>query len=197
MKTSIVVRAFVSLLLCLLVGMKASAHPGSGIVVDKEGNIYFTDTGMGVWKIDKEGKLTFMPASKFHWIALDEVGYFAESQKNFGESFERVTPQSSKPVLIMCAHFPLTFNRDGNIYYANARHNSAQIIRVTPDEKESILARDKIFEFTSGIAAGMDGSLYITEASNPNANTIRKITMRGKVSTIATFVGKGGNDLPS
>ncbi len=62
--------------------------------------------------------------------------------------------------------------------------------------KDSVLASDKIFEFTSGIAAGQDGSIYITEASNANANTIRKITMNGTVSIIATFVGKAANDLP-
>jgi len=44
--------------------------------------------------------------------------------------------------------------------------------------------------------AGADGSLYITESSNANANTIRKITADGTVSIIATFVGKGGKDQP-
>ena len=180
----------------LLVGMTASAHPGSGIVIDKDGQIYFTDTGKGVWKIDTKGTLTYIPASKFHWMTIDPIGYFAESQKNFGEHFERVTPQSSKPALIMCSHFPLVINKDGNIYYADARHSSTKIVRRTPDGKESVLASDKIFEFISGIAAGQDGSIYITEASNPNANTIRKITMSGTVSIIATFVGKAANDLP-
>ncbi len=72
-----------SLLTLLLIGMTASAHPGSGIVVDKYGNVYFTDTGKGVWKIDTQGKLTYIPASKFHWMTIDPIGYFAESQKNF------------------------------------------------------------------------------------------------------------------
>ena len=185
-----------SLLLCLFVGTTTSAHPGSGIVVDKNGQIYFTDTGKGVWKIDTQGKLTFIPASKFHWMTIDPMGFFAESQKNFGEYFERVTPQSSKPALIMCSDFPLVLNKDGNIYYADTRHSSAKIVRRTPDGKESVLASDKIFEFISGIAVGQDGSLYITEASNANANTVRKITMNGKVSIIATFVGKAAKDLP-
>jgi len=33
------------------------AHPGSGIVVDRRGEVYFIDTGAGVWKIDLQGKL--------------------------------------------------------------------------------------------------------------------------------------------
>ena len=32
------------------------AHPGSGIVVDRRGEIYFVDTGSGVWKIDLHGR---------------------------------------------------------------------------------------------------------------------------------------------
>ena len=183
-------------LLNFLVGTVASAHPGSGIVIDKYGQIYFTDTGKGVWKIDTQGKLTYIPASKFHWMAIDLIGYFAESQKNFGEYFERVTLQSNKPALIMCSDFPLVVGRDGNIYYADTRPGSTKIIRRTPGGKESVLASNKIFQFISGIATGADGSLYITEASNANANTIRKITMNGTISIIATYVGKSSNDLP-
>src|SRR6185503_16033020 len=187
-RTSFAARIFVSLMLCVLFAINLFAHPGSGIVSDKEGNIYFTDTGKGVWKIDTQGKLSFLPASKFHWMTIDATGYFAGSPKNFGEYFERVTPENNKPTLIMCSDFPLVVNKDGNIYYAVTRPGSAKIIKRTPDGKESVFASNKIFESISGIAVGSDGSLYITEASNANANTIRKITMDGTVSIIATFV---------
>jgi streptogramin lyase len=191
-----VIKTFVGLMFCIVVGTSATAHPGSGIVVDKDGQIYFTDTGKGVWKIDTHGELTYLPASKFHWMTIDATGQFAASPKNFGEYFERVTPENNKPALIMCFDFPLVIGKDGNIYYADTRHSSAKIIRRTPGEKESILASNEIFEFISGIAVGPDGSLYITEASNANANTIRRITMNGTMSIIATFVRKNGNDLP-
>jgi DNA-binding beta-propeller fold protein YncE len=193
MQTSFVIRTLISLGLCVLLGTSASAHPGSGIVVDKDGQVFFTDTGQGVWKIDTEGKLAYVPASRFHWMAIDEVGYFAESQKSFGEWFERVTPQGSKPVLIMCSDFPLTVNRDGNIYYADTRRGSARIVRRTPDGTESVLARGEMFQDITGIAAGPDGSLYVTDASRAEANTIRKITMDGTVSMIASrSAGKDG-----
>ena len=172
------------------------AHPGSGIVVDKFGNVYFTDTGKGVWMVDKKGKLKYTPASKFHWMTIDPLGYFAKSSKEFGQYFERVTAENAKPSLIMCSDFPLVVNKDGNIYYADTRHSSARIVRRTPDGKESILASDKTFEFISGIAVGQDSSIYITEASNANANTIRKITLDGKMSIVATFIGKKEKNLP-
>jgi DNA-binding beta-propeller fold protein YncE len=182
---------------CLLLGTRASAHPGSGIVIDQYGQVYFTDTGKGIWKIDKQGKLTYLPASRFHWMAIDEAGNFAGSPKSFGEYFEKVTMKNSRPSLIMCSDFPLTINQDGNIYYAHTRPGSAKIIRRTAGGKETTLASDKIFEFVSGICNGPDGSLYITEASNPAANTIRKITMNGKISILATFAGKENKDLPT
>ena len=78
-------RTLTGMVLSVLLGSSAFAHPGSGIVVDKEGQVFFTDTGQGVWKIDGHGKLTHLPASLFHWMAIDEAGYFAESRKNFGE----------------------------------------------------------------------------------------------------------------
>lgn len=182
------VRTLTSIVLSVLLVTSASAHPGSGIVVDKQGQIFFTDTGQGVWKIDGQGKLTHLPASLFHWMAIDEAGYFAESQKSFGEWFERVTPQSSKPALIMSSDFPLTINRDGNLYYADTRPRSARIVRRTPDGKESVLAADEAFKGIAGIAAGPDGALYITDA-----NAIRKITMDGKVSQFASpeIIGSG------
>lgn len=193
MHSSFMVRVLTSIALCVLLGTSASAHPGSGIVVDKEGQVFFTDTGQGIWKIDGQGNLTHLPASLFHWMAIDESGYFADSQKNFGEWFERVSPQSYKPALIMSSDFPLTINRDGNLYYADTRPRSARIVRRTPDGKESILAADEAFKGIAGIAAGPDGSLYITDAIRPDTNVIRKIMMDGKVSQFASpeIIGTG------
>jgi hypothetical protein len=172
------------------------AHPGSGIVVDKNGQVYFTDTGKGVWKIDADGKLSYIPGSRFHWMTIDPMGYFAGSPKSFGQYFERVTAQQSKPALIMCSDFPLVVGMDGNIYYAHTRRDAAKIIRRSPDGKESVLAAGKIFEFVNGIAVGPDSTIYITESSDPDASTVRKISKNGMVSVIATFTGKIRNNAP-
>ena len=184
------------LLICTLFATKSFGHPGSGIVIDKYGNVYFTDTGKGVWKIDTKGNLSYIPASRFHWMTIDTAGYFATAPKSFGNYFERVTDERAKPALIMCSDFPLVINNDGNIYYADTRRSSTRIVQRSLLGKETVVAKDKIFEFVSGITSGEDGSLYITEGSNPNSNTIRKITRDGKVSIVSTFVGKTGTDLP-
>src|SRR2546427_634866 len=54
-----------------------SAHPGSGIVVDRRGEVYFLDTGSGVWKIDLHGKLTHLPGPGFHWMTIDSDDCFS------------------------------------------------------------------------------------------------------------------------
>jgi len=197
MRTSIVVRILFGLVLCLLFALQAYAHPGSGIVVNKQGEIFFTDTGRGVWKIDRQGKLTYLPASRFHWMALDEAGSFAGSRKSFGEWFERVSPENSIPIIITCSDFPCTIGRDGNLYYADTRPAAPRIIRRTPDGSESIVAVGEMFQDVSGIAPGPDGSLYITDAGRPDASVIRKIAMDGTISAIAkVHVSKSGTGNP-
>ena len=193
MKTKLIL---VFVFLQLFMSGIAVAHPGSGIVIDREGNVYFTDTGKGVWKIDATGKLTYLPASEFHWMAIDPYGHFSNTPKSFGNYFERVTTQNSKPALIICSDFPLVIGRDGNMYYANTRTRQGQIIRRAPSGKETVFAGNKAFEFITGIAEGPGGSIYIAETSNPNATTIRKIDLNGTQSIIATYSGKQGSHPP-
>src|SRR5438552_9993060 len=63
----------------LLAAKPALAHPGSGIVVDRDGQIYFIDTGGGVWKVDARGGLTNLGGQRFHWMALDADDRFARA----------------------------------------------------------------------------------------------------------------------
>lgn len=185
MRTAVVITLLSGVVLFALFCSIIFAHPGSGIVIDTSGQVFFTDTGRGVWKIDVQGNLTYLPSHKFHWMAIDEAGYFSASEKNFGEYFERVTPQHAKPALLMCSDFPVTVHSDGNMYYADSRPGYHRIMRRRPDGKESVLASGEAFEATTGIASGPDGSLYVTDGGRSHTNAIRKITMDGKVSTIA------------
>jgi sugar lactone lactonase YvrE len=168
------------------------AHPGSGIAIDSDGQVYFTDTGRCVWKVDANGKLTDFPGSRFHWLDVDTSGRFADSERSFGAWFERITPKGAKPCVVQCSDFPMVFGRDGNLYYADTREGRGRIVRRTPEGRETVLARDRALESIDGITCSPDGSLYITQNSNAsNEVALRKITMDGKISTIAqNFVGK-------
>jgi hypothetical protein len=138
-----------------------SAHPGSGIFVDEGGQIYFTDTGEGVWKKDTKGALRLVSKSALHWMAGSKEGHFARAPEKF-EHFERITPTGSKPVLLICSEFPCAFGQDGNLYYAD-RSERTRIIRRTPGGKESVLVGGgaSVLRTVTGIAAGPDKSLYI------------------------------------
>src|SRR6266571_293491 len=66
-----------------LATLTALAHPGSGIVVDQQGNVYFTYTGRGAARIDAQGKLTYLHKDTGgHFIALDAEGSFSSAAGN-------------------------------------------------------------------------------------------------------------------
>jgi len=47
-----------------IAAITALAHPAAGIVVDREGNVFFVHTGRGVAKVDNTGKLAYIHHSR-------------------------------------------------------------------------------------------------------------------------------------
>ena len=171
----------------------ASAHPSSGIVIDKQGDVFFSDLDRGVLKIDARGKVTTVfPRDGGHWLGLDVGGNFSRSDfvksPHWPRWFKRRTPDGARPALISDGGSPLVVGSDGNLYYVC---NDEQMIpgglliaRLTPDGKETLL--NPTFRKTSdelggikGLAIGPHGSLY---ASYPRA--VLKFTPDGKVTTL-------------
>jgi sugar lactone lactonase YvrE len=172
---------------------RVSAHPGSGIVVDQEGNVYVGDINTGLWKIDTQGKLTQIHPDGGHWLALDEEGSFARvdftKSDHWPRWFKRRTPDGARPALITDGGSPLVVPRGGSLYYVSTGEQlnpgGHEVIRLTPEGKLSRVAAGlhQISEKLGGIkglAAGPDGTLY---ASYPKA--VLKITTDGTVTRIA------------
>src|SRR5678816_2061358 len=67
------------LALSSLLSIPVFAHPGSGITVDRLGQVYFLDTGSGLWKIDTHGKLTKLSGLLNHWLAIDVNNWFGKT----------------------------------------------------------------------------------------------------------------------
>ena len=165
----------------------ASAHPGSGIVVDQQGNVYFTHIGRGVGKIDPQGKLTYIHESRGgHWMCLDAKGIFSRTQP---KHFERITPPGVKPALIYAdGGSPIAVLPDGNFYFASNDERmtlgGAQVTRQSPGGEISIFPPDgkkttgKLG--ITGLAPGPDGSLYI---ASPSA--VLKLKLDGTFTIIA------------
>jgi sugar lactone lactonase YvrE len=185
-------RLFGRTLLALVVGCLLSpsvpAHTGSGIAVDRFGQVFFLDTGSGLWKIDTRGGLTHLSGLKNHWLALDSNNGFASGRLPTDPNLDWViTRIGANPTLLISTDFPIAIGRDGNLYYPSGPSGHLQIMRTTCSGGTSVLAILPLAEMggplphINGITAGPDGSLYYTEN-----NAIRRITAQGWISTVAT-----------
>jgi sugar lactone lactonase YvrE len=181
------------LLLCI---GGASAHPGSGIVVDRHGNVYFLDTGAGVWKIDRAGKVTKLGGPAYHWLAMDEDGKLVKARlPSYVSQAATVTRVGTNPTLIVSSDFPLTVAPDGSLYYPWAgSEKGAELHRLKPDGSASVVmqlppvrGKNGELRWRNGIVAGPDGSLYFSED-----RAVRRISPKGDVSIVADSIGGPG-----
>jgi hypothetical protein len=175
-----------TLILVAAIAITAGAHPGSGIVVDRQGRVYFVDTGGGVWLIETSGKLVRHGDPRFHWMAIDE------SARPPGTGLPsipggEITAVGSNPTLLVSSDVPIAMGRDGALYYPEfGRDERLRIMRFTRSGVRSALAvlpvraQGSVLRWINGLAAGPNGSLYYTEDK-----AVRRIDQRGVVSTVA------------
>jgi len=141
----------------------AIAHPGSGIVVDRRGYVYFVDTGSGVWVIDPRGKLERHDGPNFHWMALDESGRPSGARLPSIPGGE-VTPVGVNPTLLLSSDIPIAVGEDGALYYPKPGNNGAlRIARFTRSGVETVRAtlpsHGGVLRGINGLAAGPVGSI--------------------------------------
>jgi sugar lactone lactonase YvrE len=179
------------LVLAVFLASHVLAHPGSGIVLDRQGNVYFIDTGSGVWKIDTQGKLTKLAAPAYHWMAIDTDKKLATARlPYFPQGQATVARDSGDSRLLVSSDFPITVGPDGALYYPwLAPGERVQIFRLAPSGATTVFktlpARTGSgpLRWLNGIAASADGSIYYTEDS-----AVRKISPPGELATIVSEV---------
>src|ERR1041385_8047228 len=162
-ETTIIITTLVTL---AVVG-SALAHPGSGIAVDREGQVYFTQTnGKGTWKVSTSGELTVISDLRCHWLDIDLEGDFSRSNL---KNFQRITPDGTRPTILLNGDFPFTVNRAGNIYSALWKPGRLEIERQAPDGRLSAMQLEgdtnAAIGGVTGMASGPDGSLFVTDGS--------------------------------
>jgi sugar lactone lactonase YvrE len=179
------------LLAVVFLSTSVEAHPGSGIAVDRLGQVYFLDTGSGLWKIDTQGKLTRLSSTLFHWLALDANDRFASGRLPSGAGTAtgwEIQKVGANPTLLIASDFPIVIGQDGNLYYSSGRPGNLKFVRATSTGTTSVLTslpatvKGEPLQYINGITAGPNGSLYYTEDT-----AIRRITAQGVVSTAATI----------
>ncbi len=169
----------------------AAAHPASGIAVDGEGVVYFTQHTVGIWKIDLSGSLVFHSGPGFHHLELDTDGRFVSQRwPSFPDGVIRAV--GSKPTLLAVSSFPVATGRDGALYYPEAKpDNRVHLLRLEPGGKPAEFAllpeaietspdSDPIVaQWIHGLATGPDGNFYYAEKEG-----IRRVDAQGVVTTI-------------
>jgi sugar lactone lactonase YvrE len=191
---------------CLFCVGKIEAHEGWGIVVDRQGQVYFSDIPTNtIWKIIVEGKLEAAATNQHsHSLIKGDDGNIYGAHEN--GSVWRVTPDSGfTEVLPPNGDFPLSLHsfiidRDGSIYSMNSgsvQSGQVKILKKAPDAEVTTLAgntrgyadgRGSEAKFTSidGMDWAADGSLYVTDGTY-----VRRVAMDGLVTTV------GGGELTS
>ena len=170
-----------------LLGASVVGHPGSGILVDRRGQIYFIDTGSGLWKIDTQGSPSHLSPLRNHWLAMDPDNRFTQPHLPTDPTGDWViTAAGANPTILISTDFPLLVGQDGDLYFVRKVDNSAKLLRTKPTGERSVFvtlprgASGAVVEWINGIAQGPDGSIYYTED-----NAVRRITAKGQITTIA------------
>ncbi len=166
----------------------ATAHPGSGIVFDKQGNLYFTDTGFGIWQVSPDGKLTKFHDNAFHWLAIDLGGGFAKSLTHLtDDSFIRLTAAGVVPTLVSSGGYPIAIHA-GRMYYAPFKeHGAMEILAKDTSGRNSVAATvptdvlGQPLKWVNGIVGRPGDAVYFSENT-----AIRRIAADGDVSTVVS-----------
>jgi sugar lactone lactonase YvrE len=161
----------------------ARAHPGSGIVVDRAGNVYFVRAGQSVvWKLSPDGRVTKLVEDDIvrlpHHLTLGRDGtlYMASdfdgriwrvgADGALSEQFNSNRIPGTSTVNVGSWGDPWTIDSAGNVYALSAPGGSA-IVRITPNGTVTPIARNtRLGELhASTMTLGGDGALYLTDAN--------------------------------
>lgn len=177
--------ALILIATCLLTA-SINAHPGAGIAVDRFGQVYFLDTGSGLWKIDTRGRLTHLSETLFHWLAIDESNRFQNTQIPSGALGE-ILRVGASPTVLISSDYPIAIGADGNLYYPSGPAGNLRMTQMTPSGTTLEIAtlpktvKGEPLPYVGGIVIGPDGSLFYTEDS-----AIKRITPQGRIGTAVT-----------
>jgi len=157
----------------VLLSANACAHPGSGIMVDSQGNVFVGDINRGLLKFAPDGKVTVVLKEAGHWLTADADKKFAgmdfQKSVHWPRWFKHRNPPGSDLALISDGGSPLVVHRDGNLYFVcdDERMVPAglQIGRLSPDGKLALVSptlkpRADELGGIKGLAAGPGDSLY-------------------------------------
>ena len=182
-------------LLCVLVlmlaGAAAQAHPGVGIVKDSRGNLFYTDLKQ-VWKISPDGKKSVaVPNVHTHELCLDaednlygeHLWYEGEATKKWGHRAWCLKRDGTLVDVLPAREgflrdYSFVRDRAGNMYWAD-RSAQTVIKKRSPDGKINTHASAD-FRQVQWMTVTPDGALFLIDGGD-----LRRVAPDGKVTTVA------------
>jgi hypothetical protein len=181
-------------LLLMLIGVTAaSAHPGWGIVVDRQGNIYYTDLKQ-VWRVTPDGKKSVaVPNVHTHELYLDSSGslhgehVWWDSSKGQWAHYlweldgEKVVRASPEPGLRNAESF--VRDRSGTMYWLEDRHLRKRALDGPIVEVTDLAQSPGVHEHPNGIlTVTPEGTVYVAVGGDLLAVTpdcqVRRVATR-------------------
>ena len=158
-----IIRLAVSILLLAGLSPAAFAHPGTGIVEDARGNIYYTDLEQ-VWRIAPDGsRSVVVPNVHTHELHLDSAGnlygehtwYQGEATDRWGWRAWRRSPDGRiavdvPPTVGVRSDYSFVRDSAGNMYYADSE---GYVVRRKPDGARARLSDRKFGDIRSMIVS--------------------------------------------
>lgn len=180
------------LLLLSVVTAAAHAHPGIGIVEDRHGNVFFTDTKQ-VWKIAPDGRMSVaVPGVHTHELCVDSGGnlygehlwYEGDAIGRWAHRVWRLSPDGTISDVIptrngFLADYSLVRDHAGNMYWAD--RGTATVIRKRSPEGAITTHATADFRAVGWMTATPDGTLFLMDAGD-----LRRVSPDGQTTTIAT-----------
>ena len=178
----------------------AQAHIGAGIVVDRDGRIYFLDTSRGrIWMVDSAGRLQSFAEHKHGDTLVLGVDGNLYCEDVISGGVWKISPQGvatevlskAKRSAIVGWTYLLTVGADGTFYFVSGYPDQVKLHKMSPSGEGTIFAgstrgmadgpaRQAQFREVRAAAWGADGALYLIDG-----DSIRKLTADGMVTTLA------------
>ena len=213
----------VSLVTLVTVHQSAVAHPGSGIVVDAQGRVFFTSGPMIIMVETNGAARTIVhdqKNEKFYqlhhiqrapdggWLTASDMGNAIWHFKDDGELIRFYPPPNEDRALhVGAGGDPFAVDGEGNVFAVNSRQDRfTQIFKITADGRISVLAggdwgyadgrgtEAKFGDLHGGSMLVMpDGVLLLTDHSV----RVRRVARDGNVTTLAGAREAGSVDGPA
>jgi len=169
-----------------------TAHPGTGIVMDRKGNVFYTDLEQ-VWRIAPGGRKTVAVRDVHtHELCLDADGnlfgehlwYEGEASDRWGHRVWRLSPRGALSDVIHAREgfrkdYSFVRDAEGNMYWAD-RGSPTRIQKRAPGGEISALSECPDCRDVRGMTATADGTVLFLDAGD-----LREVSPGGRLRTVA------------